>query len=389
MRRPNVRTVAVGASLLLHASLLAVAIRAAHQVEDEPSHDRPLIVRLIPKEVVPPPPPPLEVPPLRSQTGQSASAKASPAQQQHARKLDKQEQRLLKLLATAKDRWAERPVGEDLVIYDKQGGIVLPTEPTDYVPFVGKNAIQMPLMGEDYKRGDKQAFSKEDWQKTIDDGFHPKPHVLWHHKWRFHSGFEIECEIGIPQIDLSSSGQMANLIDLSCSFGFPPLPPSPIEEDFRLNMLPSPLAKEMAPRGAPSFQTCLKLYQDVQPMPYGCPVDMPAMAADVDEAILRSCIEGYRLIGRVPKGCPKLVGNNLEQIVKDVDKQIASGHPGAAVRALMRTTRNPHATDNFRYTERPGDKNVRVKWHLSEEELKAEGRKHGLARYPIRPDVES
>lgn len=83
--------------------------------------------------------------------------------------------------------------------------------------------------------------------------------------------------------------------------GVPPLPPSPKDGDERLNLPPPPLADDLHPAKPVPLSACFALYKADKPLPYGCPINTPALAF---KAEMRECIDLYRTGRRLKTWCP-------------------------------------------------------------------------------------
>ncbi len=83
--------------------------------------------------------------------------------------------------------------------------------------------------------------------------------------------------------------------------GVPPVPPSPMNKDERLNLPPPPLAHNPNPTEAPPLSSCIAEYRDGKPLSYGCPVDTPDLAF---KAEMRECIDLYKAGKRLKTWCP-------------------------------------------------------------------------------------
>ncbi|WP_243040673.1 hypothetical protein [Dyella sedimenti] len=87
--------------------------------------------------------------------------------------------------------------------------------------------------------------------------------------------------------------------DLLC--GTPPPPASPMDKDERLNLPPPPLADNPNPPKVPPLSSCIDVYREGKPLPYGCPVDTPDQAF---RAEMRECIDLFRAGKRLKTWCP-------------------------------------------------------------------------------------
>ncbi|PMQ07532.1 hypothetical protein DyAD56_02070 [Dyella sp. AD56] len=83
--------------------------------------------------------------------------------------------------------------------------------------------------------------------------------------------------------------------------GVPPVPPSPMNKDERLNLPPHPLADNPNPPTVPPLSSCIAEYKDGKPLSYGCPIDTPDLAF---KAEMRECIDLYRAGKRLKTWCP-------------------------------------------------------------------------------------
>ncbi|WP_232823510.1 hypothetical protein [Dyella sp. C9] len=83
--------------------------------------------------------------------------------------------------------------------------------------------------------------------------------------------------------------------------GAPPLPPSPMDKDERLNLPPPSLADNPNPPKAPPLSSCIAEYREGKPLPYGCPVNTPDLAF---KAEMRECIDLFRAGKRLKTWCP-------------------------------------------------------------------------------------
>lgn len=83
--------------------------------------------------------------------------------------------------------------------------------------------------------------------------------------------------------------------------GAPPLPPSQKDGDERLNLPPAPLADHVHPAKPLPLPTCVALYKADKPLPYGCPINTPALAF---KAEMRECIDLFRAGKHLKTWCP-------------------------------------------------------------------------------------
>ena len=87
--------------------------------------------------------------------------------------------------------------------------------------------------------------------------------------------------------------------DMLCAA--PPLPPSPMDRDERLNMPATPLAGHPHPAKPLPLPACIAEYKAGKPLPYGCPIDTPDLAY---KAEIRECIDLFRAGKRLRTWCP-------------------------------------------------------------------------------------
>jgi hypothetical protein len=251
----------LAAVALLHVLFALIAQRSLHTslARLTAAHDTPLQVRFVPIQLTPtPPPPPTPMPPTRMRAPARPAAAAAPAPAPAT-------------AATAAAPASPRP----LRLYTPDGRIRLPAAAAS-----SKAPVAGNLQGDTHiMRG----YDPLHYQPTPFEPYFPPldesaggavvrrvvDTVVKTKAIDLPRGVHLQCKtvLGIPTPDCM----------------IPPPTVSPKAGDERLNMAPAKaLAAPAAASSAPSVATCINLYRDGKPLPWGCPVDTPARAVDAE-----------------------------------------------------------------------------------------------------------
>jgi len=250
----------LAAVALLHVVFALIAQRSLHTSLEQPAavDDTPLQARFVPIQLAPTPPPPPPTPPVRAQASARPAATAPPAPPPAA-------------AATAAAPASSRP----LRLYGTDGRILLPAAAASSKAPVANN-----LRGDTHVM---QGYDPLHYQPTPFEPYFPPldesaggaavrrvvDTVVKTKDIDLPRGVHLKCKtvLGIPTPDCM----------------VPPPTVSPKAGDERLNMAPAKaLAAPVAAHSAPSVASCIELYRDGKPLPWGCPVDTPARAVDAE-----------------------------------------------------------------------------------------------------------
>lgn len=250
----------LAAVVLLHVLFALIAQRSLHtsRAELTATPDTPLQVRFVSIELMPPPPPPPPTPPARTQSparpGVAAAPAAAPAP-----------------AATAAAPASPRP----LRLYTTDGRILLPAAAASSKPVVAGNLQGDTHIMRGYDPLHYEPTPFEPYFPPLDESAggaavrRVVDTVVKTKEVSLPRGVHLQCKtvLGIPTPDCM----------------VPPPTVSPKAGDERLNMAPAKaLAAPVAASSAPGVATCIKLYRDGKPLPWGCPVDTPARAVDAE-----------------------------------------------------------------------------------------------------------
>jgi hypothetical protein len=251
----------LGAVVLLHVVFALIAQRSLHTslVPPAAADDTPLQVRFVSVQLAPAPPPP-PPPPTRRQAQARPAAAAAPAPAP----------------APSRTATAAAPASPPpLRLYTTDGRIRLPAAAASSKPAVAGNLQGDTHVMRGYDPLHYEPTPFEPYFPPIDESAggavvrRVVDTVVKTKDIDLPRGVHLKCKtvLGIPTPDCM----------------VPPPTVSPKAGDERLNMAPAkPLAAPAAASSAPSVATCIKLYRDGKPLPWGCPVDTPTRAVDAE-----------------------------------------------------------------------------------------------------------
>lgn len=259
---------ALGVVALLHAGfMLAIhqTLRAPSQVTHENLVTAPQIMHIRFIQQRPPraavaPPPPLNLP----QRSATPPPKVAPVPKTHE---PPAKNAMTIQLATSKP--APR-------LYDPNGEALVPPPPSSSAPNYVSHALQgdSTIMRHDNPVEYHATRFANDWGK----GGGPVTQALEKavkkttvkHTFHLPRGIRIHCAVSLAMLAGGCGGD-------------PPPPPPPKDGDARLSMAPAkPLAADPNPTKPPSVAACIAMYRAGKPLAYGCPMDTPAQAVDLE-----------------------------------------------------------------------------------------------------------
>ena len=291
-------TLALISVCILHV-LFALALwyemqpKASHPAEANIDTDQALIVRLIdhssrPRAAQPPEPPPA-LPQKIAPPPHVLAARPSPAVHEKS----SHDAMVVQDHEATPASTASVTAPSATSVFAKDGSIRLPA-PTGTI-----SATASPDTGRDKPADDRQIMQHDSnrmhYKATRFEKYFPPPNETAGGAVGRHIGDVIK-EIAKSTCDPTKRSTATNLL---C--GAPPVPPSPMDSDERLNLPPPPLADNPHPTKAPPLASCIAEYRDGKPLSYGCPVDTPDLAF---KAEMRECIDLFRAGKRLKTWCP-------------------------------------------------------------------------------------
>ena len=177
-------------------------------------------------------------------------------------------------------------------LFSKDGSAQLP--PTTAGALATASAKAKPAKPADDRQIMQHDSNRMHYKATRFEKYFPPPDETTGGALGRHIGDALK-EIAKSVCDPAKSSTASNLL---C--GVPPIPPSPIDGDERLN-LPPPLADDPHPTKPLPLSTCIAEYNDTKPLSYGCPINTPDLAF---KAEMRVCIDLFRAGKRLKTWCP-------------------------------------------------------------------------------------
>lgn len=161
-------------------------------------------------------------------------------------------------------------------LYDANGQAMVPPPPASSAPTYVSHALQgdTKILRHDSPVTYRATRFAEDWGK----GGGPVTRALEKavkkttikHTFHLPRGIRIHCAVSLAMLAGGCGGD-------------PPAPPPPKDGDERLSMAPAkPLAGNPNPAKSPGVAACIAMYRAGKPLAYGCPLDTPTRAVDLE-----------------------------------------------------------------------------------------------------------
>jgi hypothetical protein len=178
-------------------------------------------------------------------------------------------------------------------LFAQDGSIRLPPSLTN-IP-IAASVKAKPAKPADDRQIMQRDINPMHFKPTRFDKYFPPPNETAGGAVGRHIGDAIQ-EIVKSMCDPAKPSTASNL--LCCA---PPLPPSPKDRDERLNLPPPSLAGDAHPIKSLPLSTCIAEYSDGKPLSYGCPINTPDLAFQIE---MRICIDLFRAGKRLKTWCP-------------------------------------------------------------------------------------